>query len=113
MRTPPLPPPSVTLPLTPEQHWTLHHILLDRIDQESTDVTADAAPPPLEVFQAFETLESGNARFTLAQLKAIRNVLAEYHHSPTWWEVERPQIEQLLHRITHHIEQLQPALGGT
>ena len=103
--------PSVTLSLTPEQHWTLHHVLLDRIDQESTTVVmVDAAPPAVEVFHAFEVLESGNARFTLAQLKSIREVLAEYHHSPTWWEVERPQLEQLLHRVTQRIEQLEPSL---
>ena len=111
MRNPPLPPPSVTLSLAPEAHWTLHHVLLDRIDQEST-VTPDAEPPPLEVFQAFEMLESGKTRFTLPQLKAIRKVLAEYHHSPTWWEVERPQLERLLHRVTQHIEQLQPSICG-
>ena len=104
-------PPSVTLSLTPEQHWTLHHVLLDRIDQESTGgVTVNTNPPAVEVFHAFEVLEDGNARFTLAQLKAIREVLAEYHHSPTWWEVERPQLEQLLHRVTHKITQLEPSL---
>ena len=102
--------PSATLSLTPEQHWTLHHVLLDRIDQESTEATVDTGPPSVEVFHAFEMLESGNAQFTLAQLTAIREVLAEYHHSPTWWEVERPQLEQLLHRVTHHIEQLEPSL---
>ena len=101
---------SATLSLTPEQHWTLHHVLLDRIDKESATVTAGADPPPVEVFQAFETLESGKARFTLAQLTAIGEVLAEYHHSPTWWEVERPQLEQLLHYVTHHIEQLESFL---
>ena len=103
-------PPSATLSLTPEQHWTLHHVLLDRIDQESTEATADTGPPPVEIFQALEMLESGNARFTLVQLTAIREVLAEYHHSPTWWEVERPQLEQLLHRVTHQIDQLEPSL---
>ncbi|MGN8216329.1 DUF7853 family protein [Halococcus salifodinae] len=113
MSNPPLPPPSVTLSLTPEQHWTLHHVLLDRIDKESTEVTADVDLPPTEVFQAFETLDSGNTQFTLAQLEAIRDVLTMYQRSPTWWEVERPQLEQLLHRITQHIEQLQPTLGGT
>ena len=112
MSKPPLPPPSVKLSLTLEQYWTLHHVLLDRIDKQSTEVTADAVPPPLEVFQAFETLESGSAQFTLSQLKAIREVLAEYHHSPTWWEVERPQIEQLLHKVTQLIDQLQPSISG-
>ena len=103
-------PPLVTLSLTPEQHWTLHHVLLDRIDPKSTTVTADANPPAVEVFHAFETLESGNTRFSLPQLKAIQEVLTEYHQSPTWWEIERPQLEQLLHRVTYHIEQLEPSL---
>lgn len=105
-------PPSATLSLTSEQHWTLHHVLLDRIDEEPTDATTDADPFLFEVFHAFEVLESGNARFTLAQLTTIQEVLAEYHHSSTWWEVERPQIEQLLHRVTQHIEQLEPSLSA-
>jgi hypothetical protein len=112
MGKPSLPPPSATLSLTPEQHWTLHHVLLDRIDKESTEVTAEADPPPIEVFQAFETLDSGSAHFTLAQLEAIREVLTTYQRSPSWWEVERPQLEQLLHHVTQQIEQLQPALGS-
>jgi hypothetical protein len=112
MVKPSLPPPAATLSLTPEQHWTLHHVLLDRIDQESTEVTADAGPPPLEVFQAFEMLDSGSSQFTLAQLEAIQDVLAEYQRSPTWWEVERSQIEGILHHVTQLINHLRPALGN-
>ena len=101
-------PPSITLSLPPEEQWTLHHVLLDRIDQKTTvGDTAEVDPPPVEVFQAFETLNAGETSFTIAQLKAIQDVLAEYHHSPTWWEIERPQFEQLLHRITQLIEQHQ------
>lgn len=105
MGKPPLPPLAATLSLTPEQHWTLHHVLLDRIDQESTEVAADAGPPPLEVFQAFEMLDSGSSQFTLSQLEAVRDVLTQYQRSPTWWEVERSQIEELLHRVTQLIDQ--------
>ena len=112
MRKPPLSPPTVALSLTPEQHRTLHHVLLDRIDRESIEVAADAGPPPVEVFQAFEMLDSGRSQFTLPQLEAVRDVLAQYQRSPTWWEVERPQIEELLHRVTQLIDQLQPALGS-
>ena len=102
--------PSATLSLTPEQQWTLHHVLLDRIDEESRDVTTDADPPSVEVFHAFEMLESSSARFTLSQLTAIRELLAEYHHSPTLWEVERPQLEQVLHCVTYQIGRLEPSL---
>lgn len=107
----PLPPCSITLSLRPEEHWTLHHVLLDRIEQETTvEEPADVNPPPVEVFQAFETLDAGETSFTIAQLKAMQTVLAEYHYSPTWWEIERSRIEQLLHRITEPIEQNQAAL---
>ena len=103
-------PPAITLSLPPEEHWTLHHVLLDRIDQETTvGDTAEVDPPPAEVFRAFETLDAGETSFTIAQLKAIRDVLAEYHHSPTWWETERPQFEQLLQRTAQLIEQHQAA----
>ena len=104
-------PPSFTLPLEREEHWTLHHVLLDRIDRETTANTGESDPPSIEVFQAFETLDSGDTSFTIAQLKAIQNVLAEYHHSPTWWEIERPRLEQLLHRATQLIEQHQTVLA--
>ena len=107
----PLSPRSITLSLPPEEHWTLHHVLLDRIEQETTaEEPADVDPPPVEVFQAFETLDAGETSFTIAQLKAMQTVLAEYHYSPTWWEIERSRIEQLLHRVTKPIEQHQAAL---
>ena len=100
--------PAITLSLPPEEQWTLHHVLLDRIDQETTvGDTTEVAPPPVEVFRAFETLDAGETSFTIAQLEAIQDVLAEYHHSPTWWEIERPQFEQLLHRTAQLIEQHQ------
>ena len=101
-------PRPVTLSLPPEEHWTLHHVLLDRITQESTaDDPATVDPPPIEVFQAFETLDAGDTQFTIDQLEAIQAILADYHHSPTWWEVERSRLERLLHRVAHLVEQHQ------
>ena len=101
-------PPAITLSLPLEEQWTLHHVLLDRIDQETTvGDTTEVDPPPVEVFRAFETLDAGETSFTIAQLETIQDVLAEYHHSPTWWEIERPQFEQLLHRTARLIEQHQ------
>lgn len=95
----------VTLSLSAEEQWTLHHILLDRIDPESTvSDTALVDTPPVEVFRAFETLDAGETTFTVAQLDAVRSILAEYHHSSTWWEVERPRIERLLHRVSEPVE---------
>lgn len=95
----------VTLSLTVEEEWTLHHVLLDRIDAESTPTDSPRGEPPsLEVFRAFERLDAGETTFTVAQLEAVRSVLAAYHHASTWWAVERSQIEQLLHRVSAPLE---------
>lgn len=97
---------STTLSLPLEEHWTLHHVLLDRIEQEQTAANAtDVDSPPLELFQAFDTLDDGDLRFTDAQLEAIRDVLAEYQRSTDWWEVERARIEELLEYVTAALEE--------
>ena len=101
-------PRPIALTLPPEEHWTLHHVLLDRITQEPTaDDPATVDPPPIEVFLAFETLDAGDTQFTIAQLEAMQTVLADYHHTPTWWEIERPRLERLLHRVARLVEQHQ------
>lgn len=98
----------MTLSLSPKEHWTLHHVLLDRIEQETTAAEPTGVEPPsVEVFQAFEMLDTGETNFTLSQLDAIRTVLTEYHHSTTWWELERAQIEHLLHQVTDLLDQHQ------
>ena len=90
----------ITLSLPPEEQWTLHHVLLARIEQEQTARNAASIdPPPLEVFQAFDRLDTGETCFTTAQLEAVEDVLATYHHATDEWETERPQLEQLLHRV--------------
>jgi len=100
---------SVTLSLSHEAQWTLHHILLHRIDWETTETAPMFdEPPSIEVFRVFETLDAGKTSFTLAQLKAIQTVLGEYHHATTWWELERARIEQLLHRVTNCLDQKRP-----
>lgn len=105
---------SDTLSLPREEQWTLHHVLLDRIEQEATAKDpASIDSPPVEVFQAFETLDTGETSFTIPQLTAIQTILAEYHHSPTRWEIERPQIEQLLHHVAKSKEEHQTALLRT
>lgn len=109
MPTHPTPPRSVALPLQREEHWTLHHVLLHRIEQETAaeDATAIDAPP-VELVEAFETLDAGETRFTVAQLEAMQDVLAEYHHATTWWEIERPKLERLLHHVATSLEETQP-----
>lgn len=95
--------PTVTLSLPRGERWTLHHVLLDRIEPGAVGGGSDE-PPAEAVFEAFDVLDGGGTRFSVDQLEAMRDVLATYHHSTTWWEVERPQVERLLHRVTDAIE---------
>lgn len=108
----PQPARTVTLSLPREKQWTLHHVLLDRIEQEAgTEDPARVDPPPVEVFQAFETLDAGDTTFTVAQLEAIQAELASYHHAPTWI-LERALLEQLLHHVTELLDRQQDALAA-
>ncbi|MDG5761190.1 hypothetical protein QA600_17815 [Natronococcus sp. A-GB1] len=99
------PPRSTTLSLSHDEHWTLHHVLLHRIEQEetATDPT-DVDSPPLELFQAFEAIDGGAVRFTDPQLEAIQTTLASYQRSTDWWELERGTLESLLEHVTNALE---------
>ncbi|MFC6716671.1 hypothetical protein ACFQGT_02175 [Natrialbaceae archaeon GCM10025810] len=98
-------PDPIALPLALEAQWTLHHVLLDRIEREETAAdSADVDPPSLEIYQAFETLERGETRFTAAQLEAIRDLLATYQRSTDWWELERSALEDLLADVSTALE---------
>ncbi|MDQ2052793.1 hypothetical protein RBH26_20340 [Natronolimnohabitans sp. A-GB9] len=96
---------SLALSFAPDELWTLHHVLLHRIDAEhrATDETT-VDPPPLEVYTAFDTLENGETHFTVAELEAIRDVISQYHHRTDWWEIERDRLEQVLETITQTLE---------
>ncbi len=87
-----------SLSLRRAEQWTLHHVLLHRLERGFSDSTS--APPPADVFWAFMTLDSGEVSFTDAELRAIESVLAEYHHSTDWWASERSRLESLLHHVT-------------
>ncbi|MCU4741289.1 hypothetical protein OB955_13625 [Halobacteria archaeon AArc-m2/3/4] len=98
-------PRSITLSVPPAEQWTLHHVLCHRIERASRGkVGIGGDPPPLELCEAFETLEAGDTRFTAVQLEAIQDVLAEYHHCTDWWEVDRTRIERLLHHVSSGLE---------
>ena len=100
---------SVTLALSTKEQWTLHHVLLDRIEEETTSAaTTGVNPPPVAVYRTFKTLDSGETTFTIAQLNAIHPILAIYHHSSDW-ETDRPELKALLQRIANHIDQHEPS----
>lgn len=98
-------PQPITLELPSDEQWTLHHILLHRIEREGrTDDATVVDPPPLEIYQAFDIVDAGESQFSVVQLEAIQDILAEYHHAATW-EIERIQVESILHRIATALEE--------
>lgn len=106
-----LPARLVPLELTRAECWTLHHVLLERLDAEltATDPTA-IEPPPLAVYRAFDTLETDGPCFTVTELTALTDVLARAHAQPAW-AAERDRLEQLLQTCTRALEQCQPPAG--
>ena len=84
--------------------WTLHHVLLDRLEREADREVPSPLPPALvEANRAFETLDAGGRTFTLPQLHTIRAVVGEYVHSPAW-EDEREGLERLHSRLGASLE---------
>jgi hypothetical protein len=94
------PAPVETLVLSREQRWTLHHVLLDWLGRETAATSDHGSVAASEIGRAFRELDAGGCEFTHAELRAVQNVLAGYHHSPTWWEVERSRLEGLLHEVS-------------
>ena len=86
------------LSLSQAEHWTLHHVLLHRIEREAAELSVE--PPSVAVFRAFASLDAGETAFTEPELEAIQSVLAEYHYATDWWEVERAHLETLLYEVT-------------
>ena len=68
-----------TFALSRDEAWTVHHVVLDRIEAEAT--MADREPPSIDVFRVFEKLESGTEQFTCTELRAMRSELDSYRSS--------------------------------
>ena len=98
-------PESIALKLRPQERWTLHHVLLDRIDRETiTNAPSAIDPPPLEVFQAFEALDAGESEFTALQLEGIETVISEYRDSEECSVEESDALEAVGDRIETALE---------
>lgn len=85
-----------SLSLTREEAWTLHDVLLTHLGRECEEPTDHAR-------EAFERLDGGTRRFGAAHLEAMQRALARAHHTRRW-EVERPRLEALLHRVAGALE---------
>lgn len=105
------PPPSYTetIEASRADQWTLHHVLLDRLEREADGEMPSPLPPQLvEVTTAFETLDAGDLTFTVPQLEAIRAVLGEYMHSAAW-EDDHDSLERLYDHLGEVLDTRQTA----
>lgn len=91
---------TASLSLSPVEQWTLHQVLLDSLRRE---VTAFDGAQRADLRRAFETADGGGDAYTHTQLEAMQRALARVHHTRRW-EVERPQLEGLLHRVSVALE---------
>lgn len=90
--------------LAPEEQWTVHHVLLERIEQESTaDDPTGVDPPSVAVFQAFERLNTGGTTFTIDELEAIRSTHASFDGEIDWGKFENARIDRLHNHITERL----------
>lgn len=99
---------TATLDASLAEQWTLHHVLLDRLDREhAEDAPTPLSPRLVEVAYAFEALDAGKRRFTIAQLEAIQPLLAEYMFSKRWAD-DRERLERLQDHIDDLLAQQHP-----
>lgn len=86
------------LNLSPEEQWTLHATLLDRIEKEATDPDS-SDPPPLSVYKVFEKLENESTRFTSHERKSISLVLEDALDDDDLPERDRTAMERMIGRL--------------
>ena len=68
---------ALTLYLSREEQWIVHHVLLDRMELEAR-APVDAEPPPIEVFRIFEKIEAGVEQFSPKELQHLAEELSRY-----------------------------------
>lgn len=96
------PAPAESLSFSHEEAWTLHDVLRRRLDRDTRGEREDGQVND-RLRAAFERLDGGGRRFTHPQLDAMQRALSRAHHRRQW-EVERPQLEALLHRVTRALD---------
>lgn len=85
--------------LTHEQAWVLHDVLLDRIEAEYHDPAA-VEPPTLEVYQAFEAIDSGRTQLSISNCHGLADELERAIMSGSLSPADIRTAEQLIDRLT-------------
>lgn len=87
------------LSLSPEEQWVLHHVLQQRIDCEHRHSSKE--PPPIEVFSAFDKIDSGRTMFTTTELCHVHTQLVHRLEAGNVPESDRRAIKAILEQLTN------------
>ncbi|MFC4988923.1 hypothetical protein [Saliphagus infecundisoli] len=88
---------GVTLSLSHEEQWLLHHLMLDRMELEARSPETD--PPSMDVYRIFDKLEAGTHWFTRQECRRLRDELDRYVDARDTPDRDRPTARRLLDRL--------------
>lgn len=85
---------GLSLTLTREEQWVLHHLMLDRMELEIPSTEAD--PPSVDIYRVFDKLEAGTHWFTSRECRLLREELGRYAEARDTPDRDRPTARRLL-----------------
>lgn len=89
---------DITLDLSREEEWLIHHVILDRIELERR-TPEDSEPPSLAVYRVFEKLEAGVHRFSPRERECLQDELQQYVDANETPERDRAVTRRVLEQI--------------
>ena len=95
-------PRQLTFALSRDEAWTVHHVVLDRIEAETT--SADREPPSIDVYRVFDKLEAGTERFTRSELKAMRVELESSRETDGPTDRDEARLAALVERLGQRLD---------
>lgn len=90
-------PEPIPFDLSRNEEWTIHHVILDRIEAEWRSEGGN--PPPITVYRVFDKVEAGTERFKPTELRSLREELASYRESGDVPERDARSVDELLERL--------------
>ena len=92
-------PSGVTLDLSREEQWVIHHVMLNRIELElHAPETTD--PPSITVYRVFEKPENSVHHFSEQEHQCIKAELQQYADAAETPSQDRPTARRILNRLS-------------
>ena len=88
---------GLSLTLTREEEWVLHHLMLDRMELEARSTEPD--PPSVDIYRIFDKLEGDTHWFTSRECRLLREKLGRYAEARDTPDRDRPTARRLLERL--------------